>query len=252
MKKVEIDSLIQNWLEVGAVSSEQASFMTTEVARTVSEKSGGKFISAVMYIGAAALSAGALLFIASNWEYLTKGIKLMLAFLLPIIPLAFAYFQLVVKEKSEFKVLGRAANIFGVALIGGSLALIGQIYNLEANMISFLWTWALLSLPFVFVFKKSENVFFGAILVGGALLASLIDFLDSAQMDETALVLLLTSTSLLYAYVLYIIGVALRYAVEWSEGGRLLRLLGAGLAAALLFFCDLRVLCSSTDWFFLC
>ena len=207
--------------------------MITDVATVTSERSGHKFISAVMYIGATALSLGALLLIASNWSGLSKGIKLILTLLLPILPICFAYWQLIVK--GEDRVLARAANILGLALVGGSLTLIGQIYNLDSNMVTFLWTWALLTTPFVFVFKKKENVLFSAVMIGAALLFSIFDFLNASYMDESTGILLLTIAGLFYAYILYAIGGALRHVVSWSESGRLLRIGAGGLATAILF-----------------
>lgn len=234
MKKREIDQIINRWLEEEKISYEQAQYMLADVAAITSEKSGRKFISTIMYIGATALSLGALLLIASNWSELAKGVKLILALLLPILPLCFAYWQLIVR--GENKVLGRAANILSLALVGGSLSLIGQIYHLEAGSNSLLWTWVLLTTPFVFIFQKKENVLFSAVLIGFSILFSLFDFFDKANIDESTSVLLLTITSLFYAFLLYSIGGALRYASSWLSSGRVMRIFGAGLAATTLFF----------------
>jgi uncharacterized membrane protein len=233
MKKQEINSLIERWLQVGAINQEQATYMIADVVTVTSEKSGHKFISAIMYIGSTGLSLGALLLIASNWAGLSKVIKLILALLLPILPICFAYWQLNVRNES--KVLGRAANILGLALVGGSLSLIGQTYNLESNMVTLLWTWALLTTPFVFVFRKKENVLFSAVMIGTALLFSIFNFLENSRMEDGTAVLLVTITGLAYAYLLYAIGTGLRYVTSWADSSRLLRIGAAGLASIILF-----------------
>jgi uncharacterized membrane protein len=234
MKKADINMLIDRWLQVGAISQEQAEYFRADVASVVSETSGNRFISAITYIGASALSLGVLLLIASNWSGLAREVKLLLALLLPVIPLCFAYWQLLISQTP--RVLGRAANILGVVLVGGSLALIGQIYNLEANMQSFFWTWALLTTPFVLVFRRTENVLFAATIIGVAVTYSLFDFLDSADVEDGVAVLLLTMVGLAYAGLLYGIGSGLRFAASWLESGRILRIGAAGLAATILFF----------------
>ena len=233
MRKKQVNALIERWLVAGKISAEQAEYMTEDVATVTSEESSHRLVSAVMYIGATALSLGALLLIASNWAGLSKGLKLVLTVLLPVIPLIFAYWQLVVKDTGN--VLGRAANILGLALVGGSLALIGQIYNLEADMVSFLWTWALLTAPFLFVFRKQENVLFSATLIGVALMFVVFEFLESSNMDNGTELLLFTLVGLVYSYLLYTIGVGLRSISSWSDSGRLLRIGGAGVAAVILF-----------------
>jgi uncharacterized membrane protein len=207
--------------------------MIADVSAVTSEKSGHKFISAIMYIGSTGLSLGALLLIASNWAGLSKVVKLILALLLPILPICFAYWQLNVRNES--KVIGRVANILGLALVGGSLSLIGQTYNLESNTITLLWTWALLTALFVFVFKKKENVLFSAAMVGAALLFSIFDFLENSRMEVGTAVLLVTIASLTYAYLLYAVGSGLRYVTLWADSSRFLRIGAAGLASTVLF-----------------
>ena len=101
MKKRDLDALIQKWATSGAITSEQAAFMRDEVATFTSERSGDTFIKAIMYIGATALSLGCLLLVASNWEHLTKTMKLVLTLLMPVVPLAYAYWQLVHRRFPE-------------------------------------------------------------------------------------------------------------------------------------------------------
>jgi len=233
MKKEEIKTLIASWLKTNIINQEQATYMIADVTKVTSEKSGNKFISAVMYIGATALSMGALLLIASNWSGFSKSFKLILAILLPIIPITFAYWKIIVEGKES--VLGRSASILGMALVGGSLALIGQIYNLESNMVNFLWTWALLTTPFIFVFKKKENVLFSALLLGPTLFWTIVQVVENNLVEESFGVILMTAVSLGYSLFLYLVGSAMRNSTEWIESGRMLRISGASLASVTFF-----------------
>lgn len=232
MKQVDIENMIGKWQTEGVVSAEQAQHMRNDVSHTSSEKSGDRFIAAVMLVGASALSLGVLLIIASNWRYLGAGVKTILALLMPIIPISFAYYQLQVRGKDT--VLGRASGIVGLALVGGALAMIGQIYNLESNWMSMLWMWFILTVPLVFVFKHPENVIFSATLLGGTLLYSLVDLLDVFDNTRTA-VILLTGSSLFYAYLLYSVGTMVRFDPVWGSSARYLRLGAASLTVTTLF-----------------
>lgn len=233
MKIKDIEALTQRWLSAGAISPEQADYFVADVKNYIADKSGVKFISAIMYMGATALSLGALLFIASNWEYMGDGFKVILSFLLPLIPLIFAYWHMFIKQADT--VLAKAAHILGLVLVGGSIALIEQIYNLQSDTQAVLWIWNLLTIPFIFVFKKPENIVFTTLLTGSAILFSLFDFFDKSRIDENVGIVLITSVTLLYAYLMYAIGGALRNVSLWEQGGRLLRI-GGGIIASIMLF----------------
>lgn len=225
--------LADRWQASGVISPEQAAYIKNDAEQYVSEASGGKFITGLMYMGALALIGGVLLVIASHWMDFSDGLKSLIAILMPVVPLTFAYWQLFVKQ--EETVLARVANVVGVGLVGGSIALIEQIYHLQSSIQGTLWLWAFLVIPFTFVFKRAENVLFSVILIGVALFATLLDFFDDSNLaDETALVLLTVAT-LGYSYVMYAVGSGLRYIETWKSGGRILRIGGGVIAVIMLF-----------------
>ncbi len=232
MKKADIETLITRWTEGGVVTPEQASRMRTDITEFSSGKSGDYFITSILIMGAFALSLGALLVIASNWALLGKATKVVMALSMPIIPLAFAYWQCV--RKGVATIFGRAAAFFGVALIGGSLALVGQIYHLEMDLTSFLLQWFALSVPFIVVFKFPEVVLLGSVLGGAGFASYLVTLLEDLR-DESAAVMVATTAALIYAYVTYRAGTLLRYAAAWESGGRMLRLWGGACAMVILF-----------------
>ena len=61
--------------------------------------------------------------------------------------------------KKDFPILGKSLIFLGVLLIGASLALYGQLYNLESNPRRLFLTWFLLSIPFTYIIP------FGALAV---------------------------------------------------------------------------------------
>lgn len=233
MNKTEIRRLTERWLAAGAISPEQASYITTDVDQYISETSGNKFITAIVSIGTLGLSAGVLLIIASNWSGFSDGVKLLLALLLPIVPLVFAYWQIMVRGAAT--VFALVAHTFGLLLIGGAIALIEQTYHLQSSISATLWVWNLLAIPFLIVFKRAENVVVSTILTGSALLASTIQYLDDINAEEGFAVLMLTSVAFGFVGVMYWLGTVLRPLERWESGGRFLRLAGGTLATVMLY-----------------
>lgn len=232
MKRTDVANLIEQWETDQVINSQQASYMLADLEQTAAEQSGNKFVVAIAVFGASVLVAGVLLLIASNWNSLGKLPQLGLALLLPILPLTLAYYLSEVKRSRS--ILVAVANIAGIGLIGGAISLIGQIYNLESGYVTLLWLWTILSLPFVFVLRRAENVVGSAVLLGGALLFTLLEQFGWWR-DEQALVLTLTVGALLYAGTLYSIGAALRHSAVWGKSVRWLRLLSAPVATVTLF-----------------
>jgi len=254
MKQKDIESLIQKWHEEGSMTAEQATYFLQDIKTTTSEQSGKKFFTIISLIGASVLTAGVLLLIASNWSYLGKTVQLLLALLLPIIPLSIAYYMMAVTQSTS--VLSRVANIFGVGLIGGSISIVGQIYNLESGYLTLMILWLALSLPFVLVFRRPENVLISAVLAGLALFAWIFEGFDRWWQDEQAFAITLTVVFLAYSFFMYAVGKILRGSAVWESGARVLRLLSASVATVVLFLSTFELYArvvtdssySSTDW----
>jgi uncharacterized membrane protein len=234
MKQKDIECLISKWQGAGVVSPEQANYMLQDLKTSTSEQSGKKFVTIISLVGAAVLTAGVLLIIASNWSYLGKAVQLLLALLLPIVPLSIAYYMVEIKQSQS--VLSRVANVFGVGLIGGALSIIGQIYHLESGYTTLMFFWVLLSLPFVFVFKREENVGISASSCGGGkFLPGSWKRLKRWWRDEQSFAITLTVAFLVYSIALYVLGKLLRNSTVWGSGARILRLMSASVGTVVLF-----------------
>lgn len=251
MKKSEINRLTQRWLSAGAITQQQAEYITSDVEQYISETSGNKFITAIVSIGTLGLSAGVLLIIASNWSGFSSGFKLLLAVLLPIVPLVFAYWQILMR--GAVTVFALVAHTFGLILVGGAIALIEQTYHLQSSLSTTLWMWNLLTVPFLFVFKRTENVIVTTILTGAAILVSTFEYLDSANVSESFAIVALTAVSLGFVATMYGLGTQLRNFKLWSGGGRFLRLTGVTLATVILYLMTFefyaRILTSSDNYY---
>ncbi len=233
MKQADVERMIEKWTEGGVINAEQAHLMLHDLKTTTSEQSGKKLVTILSLVGAAVLTAGVLLVIASNWSFLGKPVQLLLAVLLPVVPLSIAYYIAEVRQSTS--ILSRVANIFGIGLIGGALSLIGQIYNLESGYQTLMLLWFVLSLPFVFVYKRPENFGVSAILAGLAIFTWILKFFGSWWSDAQSLTITLTVVLLVYCLALYVIGVSLRNSAVWGSGARVLRLLSASVGTVTLF-----------------
>ncbi|MCB9819564.1 DUF2157 domain-containing protein [Candidatus Nomurabacteria bacterium] len=233
MKQKDIEGLISRWQGNGVVTPEQANYMLQDLKTSTSEQSGKKLITIVSLVGAAVLTAGVLLIIASNWTYLGKTVQLLLALLLPVIPLSVAYYMVEVRQSES--VLSRVANVFGVGLIGGALSLIGQIYHLESGYTTLMFFWLLLSMPFIFVFRRPENVGISSVLGGLAIFTCIIEWFDDWWLDEQSFTITITVVFAAYCLLLYLVGKSLRNSVVWGSGAGVLRLLSASVATVTLF-----------------
>jgi len=109
------------------------------------------FIRVVFVIGLISLSVAIVMFVAYNWDGLSRFEKFAIAqgaFALPILILMF------VKNPIIKEVLLFSASI----LIGANLALIGQVYQSGADSWQLFALWAMLLLPFIYA-QKSTSIY---------------------------------------------------------------------------------------------
>lgn len=231
--KRNLDQLIAHWQKQKIITATQATQMRSDIDLDSKTRNKNRFIMALSTLGAVALGVGVILFVSSNWEHLPKAIKLLMAVLLPIVPLATAHWLLMVKK--TYLSLGRGAALVGILLIGAALAIIGQLYHLESEYVRFLTVWALLALPFVYWFKRVENVFVLVALIGGVLLALLTELTDRRWLFDDVAMTLMPVIYLAYGGILYSLGTQFQRLKDWQKSAVLLRVVGVQLALVALF-----------------
>ena len=104
-------------------------------------------------LGAALIGLGIILIVAHNWDDLSRPIKTFLAFLPMLIGQGLVGFTLFKKSDSLAWREGSATFLFFA--VGGCIAMVSQIYNLEGELYSFLLTWLILTLPLIYVMRSS-------------------------------------------------------------------------------------------------
>jgi len=112
-----------------------------------------KLIIVFGILGSLLVGLGIVLILAHNWDQLSRTMKTVFAFLPLVIGQAICGYALF-KQKSSL-VWCEGGSTFLVMGIGACIALIGQIYNIPGDLSSFLLTWALLTLPIIYVMRSS-------------------------------------------------------------------------------------------------
>ena len=112
-----------------------------------------KLIIVFGILGSLLVGLGIVLILAHNWDQLSRTMKTVFAFLPMVLGQAICGYALF-KQKSS-TVWCEGGSTFLVMGIGACIALIGQIYNIPGNLASFLFTWALLTLPIIYVMRSS-------------------------------------------------------------------------------------------------
>lgn len=107
-------------------------------------------------IGAVLVGLGIILIFAHNWDNFSKSVKTLLAFLPLIASQVFAGYCLLKNKSSVWK---EAAGTLLFFSVGASIALVAQIYNIQGDLSGFLFTWTLLCLPLMYLFKANTPAF---------------------------------------------------------------------------------------------
>ncbi len=104
-------------------------------------------------LGALLAGLGIILIIAHNWDDLSRTTKTVFSFLPLVIGQLVCGFTLI--RKSDNIGWRESSATFLFFAVGASMALISQVYHIPGNLSEFLFTWALLGIPLVYVMRSS-------------------------------------------------------------------------------------------------
>ena len=110
----------------------------------------------IAILGTLLIGSGIILIVAYNWEDLSRGWRTVLSFaplLLAQLIYAYAFF---VKRSVPAWVEGASTFLF--LMLGASMALISQTYHIAGTTDEYLLTWALLSIPLMYLMNASLPV----------------------------------------------------------------------------------------------
>lgn len=151
------------WVENQIITQEQRD----KILSFERSKSNNIFWKTAFFIAGLLIGLGICLIIAANWDDLSDTVKLIGDF---IILGTFSYYTYHFWANKK-RGLTELFVILSFLMVGGSIGLISQIYQLQGGWERFALAWCLLSLPFIFV---SRILFFN--IVWGLLLITSVDF----------------------------------------------------------------------------
>ena len=129
-------------------------------------------------LGATLVSLGIMLIFAHNWDELSRSVKLILAFLPLLIGqvlCAYSFYR-----KSENQTWREVSSVILFFAVGAAMALVSQIYHIPGELASFLFAWAILVLPLIYVMKSALSSLL--YLIGISWYVILVVF-DNSSMD---------------------------------------------------------------------
>jgi uncharacterized membrane protein len=134
--KVRLLSDIARWQAEGHLSPEGATAIRRDLD---SRTSGAGPTGALAVLGAILLGAAVMSFVAANWTAMPKLAKLSLLFggIAGSYGLSYDLFR------RKLDVFAHAAVLAGIALFGGAIMLIAQMYHMDGHPPDAVWLWAL-------------------------------------------------------------------------------------------------------------
>lgn len=148
---------IQELVKQDLISDNQAEDIRTYYQKKNSQ-SGNRLFTIFGVLGAILVGLGIILIVAHNWDELSRLTKTIFAFIPLITGQVLCGFALIKKRENQTWKEGSSAFLFFA--VGASISLVSQIYHIQGELSSFLFTWILLCLPLIYVMKSSINSLF--------------------------------------------------------------------------------------------
>ncbi|MGV3706058.1 MAG: DUF2157 domain-containing protein [Arcticibacter sp.] len=139
----------------------EASVITEETADRIrhyyQEKKGDSKLTLFTVFGILAsllVGLGIILIIAHNWDQLTKGLKLVLAFI-PLVAAQGLCLYVLLRKNPPGTAWREGSATFLFFSLGACIALISQMYHISGDIEKFLFVWMFLCLPVIYLMQSS-------------------------------------------------------------------------------------------------
>ena len=136
-----------------------AGVITPETAKAIEgyyrakEGSSNRLLIIFGILGAILVGLGIILIIAHNWDEFSIGLKTGIGLLPLLIGQAVCGYALFFR--SDQTALRESSATFTFFAIGATLSIMSQVYNIQGELSSYLFTWMLLALPLIYVMRSS-------------------------------------------------------------------------------------------------
>ncbi len=106
-------------------------------------------------LGSLLLGVGIILLLAHNWDMLSKTLKTIIAFLPLLAGQVLCGYSLL--KKTESSAWKESSAVFLLLGFAACIALISQIYHIKGSLEDFLFLWALIALPVIYLMSSSAS-----------------------------------------------------------------------------------------------
>src|SRR3989338_5676590 len=123
---------------------------------------GKLFLTLAAIIGSLFLSAGVFAIISHNWSDFPRHVRGVLSFVPSLVALFF-YYKAVFKHPKSTSWI-EASSLFLMLMIGASIALVSQTYQMDGDFDKFITVWLILTLPLFYIARASGIAIFYLLL----------------------------------------------------------------------------------------
>ena len=148
-----LDSMEQKGVLNAEVNGQIQHFITSK-----NTSIGKLFLTLAAIIGALFISAGVFAIISHNWDDFPKHVRGVLSFVPSLVALFF-YYKAVFKHSKSTSWI-EASSLFLMLMIGASIALVSQTYQLDGDFDKFITVWLILTLPLFYIARASGIAIF--------------------------------------------------------------------------------------------
>lgn len=152
-----MEKLIKKWVENNIITEETAKILLEDINNEKIRKRRIKLNILIYAIAIIFIGIGVISFISAN-DWLIKILnsmpilQILFLTLFSVLSLFFGY--KIAYEQQKFTKLGHSLIFLSTILIGGTYALIGQNYNINANNGTLFFLWLISILPLAYIFKN--------------------------------------------------------------------------------------------------
>ncbi|MCQ9205187.1 MAG: DUF2157 domain-containing protein [Omnitrophica bacterium] len=140
---------IAKWRNEGLIDDTQASRIQAKYAERLEYN---RLINTIVTLGSILVGLGILLFVASNWDKISRPFKILIIFsVISGFNISGYYFRCV---KDNYPGLGEGFLLIGAFSFGAGVWLIAQIYQIHYNFSAGILFWILGILPLAFVYRS--------------------------------------------------------------------------------------------------
>ena len=152
-----MEKMIYKWLNANMISQETAGVLLDDIKKEKARQHRIRLNICIYTVATVFIGLGVILFIAANdWllKILTSLPVLQIAILTTLTVSSLFFGYKLAYEGNKFPKLGHSAIFLSTLLIGGTYALTGQNYHINANNSSLLFLWLLSILPVAYIFRN--------------------------------------------------------------------------------------------------